>query len=138
MSINARESVCARKGTWASGVQVTQGSTQTMSEAPRNARVTLAARCRGSTSFQLLRSKVKRRASAYTGGVKSDHTKEMVIFQASSCAQLSGLPMDAVYTCAPAALRKASTVQSTKPMAHTRPHCFNMVSYLILRSSPKK
>ena len=67
------------------------------------------------------------------GGVSSDHTKEMVIFQASSCAQLSGLPIDAVYTCAPAALRKASTVHSTKPMAQTRPHCFNMVSYLILR-----
>ena len=52
------------------------------------------------------------------------------MFQASSCAQDIGLPIDAVYTCAPAALKKASTVQSTNPIAQTRPHCFDMVSYL--------
>ena len=112
--MKARERMWARNGTCASGVQVTKGSSQTMSDAPRNVSAMLATRCSGSTSFQLLRSKVKRRARAYTGGVSSDHTKEMVMFQASSCAQLSGLPIDAVYTCAPAALRKASTVHSTK------------------------
>ena len=52
--------------------------------------------CSGSTVSNWLRSKVNRRANAYTGGVSNDQTNEMVIFQASNCAQLSGLPMDAV------------------------------------------
>ena len=52
--------------------------------------------CSGSANFQLVRSKVKRRDRLYTMGVSNDQTKEIVMFQASSCAQLSGLPTDAV------------------------------------------
>jgi hypothetical protein len=88
--------VCARNGAWVSLVQVTSGNRDTISAAPASVSTALAARWRGSASLQLLRSKVKRRAKAYTGGVSNDHTNEMVMFQASNCAQLSGLPMDAV------------------------------------------
>src|SRR5664279_205260 len=121
--MRAREKVCARNGAWVSGVQVTSGIKDTISAAPTSVSTTLAIRCSGSASFQLLRSKVNRRANAYTGGVSNDQTNEMVTFQASTCAQ--------------AALRKASTVHSTKPMAQTRPHCFSMVSYL-LRMNPRQ
>ena len=86
----------AENGTCASGVQVTKGSSKTMIDAPAKANRMLATMCSGRTNFQLLRSKVNRRESAYTGGVNHDHTKEMVMFQASSWVQLSGLPTEAV------------------------------------------
>src|ERR1035437_4469973 len=135
--MRAREKVCARQGAWVSGVQVPSGIKDTISAAPTSVSTTLAIRCSGSASFQLLRSKVNRRANAYTGGGSNDQTNEIVTFQVSNCAQLSGLPMDAAEKCAPAARRKASTVRSKKPMAQTRPHCFSMVSYL-LRMNPRQ
>ena len=50
----------------------------------------------------------------------------MVMFQASNCAQLTGVPMEAKYTCAPAALRKANSVHSTKATNQMRPHRFSI------------
>src|SRR5271156_1015151 len=50
----------------------------------------------------------------------------MVMFQASNCAQLMGVPVEARYTCAPAALRKASSVHSTKATNQMRPHRLNI------------
>ena len=41
-SMNARDSTWATNGTWASGVQVTKGSSQTMTDAPMNVRTMLA------------------------------------------------------------------------------------------------
>src|SRR5271169_5876684 len=120
--MNARERVWVKKGTCFSGVHVTTGSSHTMTAEARKVSVTHAIKWTGSAVVQLLRSKVKRRANSYTTGVRTDQMKETVTLQASSCVQVSGLPMEAMYTCAPVALNSASTVHNTKPMAQTRAH----------------
>src|SRR5271157_4627782 len=99
-SMKARDRVCARNGICFSGVHVTSGSTETIRAAARKVNTMQADRCNGRLVVQLLRSRVKRRDRAYTTGVSSDQTVEIRMFHVSSCVQLSGLPMEAVQTCA--------------------------------------
>src|SRR5271165_121987 len=108
-----------------------------MTAAATKVSTTHATRWTSSAVVQLLRSKVNRRASSYTTGVISDQMNEIETLQASNCPHLSGVPMEAIYTCAPVALSNASTVHNTKPMAQTRTHCLTMVSYLFCVQTPK-
>ena len=78
----------------------------------------------GAPSAQLPRSKVKRRASAYTGGVSSDHTERDGDVPGQQLAQLSGLPMDAVVHVGPGCTQEGQQGPQHKSDSPDAAHCF--------------